>query len=65
MKQKIVGFHQDDRADWVADLQCGHTQHVRHTPPWRQRPWVTTEAGRQGRLGIQLECKKCDEGDLA
>jgi hypothetical protein len=34
MKQKIVGFHQDEHADWVAELQCGHTQHVRHHPPW-------------------------------
>ena len=61
MKQNIVGFHQDEHADWVAELQCGHTQHVRHRPPWQQRPWVTTAEGRQSRLGIELECKKCDE----
>lgn len=61
MKQKIVGFHQDEHADWVAELQCGHTQHVRHRPPWQQRPWVTTAAGRQSRLGIELDCKKCEE----
>jgi Protein of unknown function (DUF3565) len=63
MKQKIVGFHQDEQADWVADLQCGHAQHVRHLPPWQQRPWVPTAEGRQSRLGIELECKKCDEGE--
>jgi hypothetical protein len=61
MRQKIVGFHQDEHADWVADLACGHTQHVRHQPPWQQRPWVTTEEGRQSRLSVELECKKCDE----
>ncbi len=65
MKQKIVGFHQDEHTDWVAELQCGHTQHVRHRPPWQQRPWVTTAEGRQSRLGIELECKKCDEGEPA
>lgn len=61
MKQKIVGFHRDDEGDWVADLRCGHTQHVRHRPPWQNRPWVTTETGRRSRLGIELECKKCEE----
>jgi len=60
MKQKIIGFHQDEHADWVADLACGHAQHVRHQPPWQQRPWVTTVEGRQSRLGVELECKKCD-----
>ncbi len=63
MKRKIVGFHRDDEGDWVADLACGHTQHVRHRPPWQNRPWVTTGAGRRGRLGVELECKKCDEGE--
>ena len=61
MKQKIMGFYQDEHADWVAELACGHTQHVRHQPPWQQRPWVTTAKGRESRLGVELECKKCDE----
>ncbi len=61
MKQKILGFHRDREGDWVADLGCGHTQHVRHRPPWQNRPWVTTEAGRRSRLGVELECTKCDE----
>jgi hypothetical protein len=38
MQQPIVGFHQDDVGDWVADLACGHTQHIRHQPPWVNRP---------------------------
>jgi hypothetical protein len=33
LKQKIIGFHRDDDEDWVADLECGHQQHVRHKPP--------------------------------
>jgi hypothetical protein len=61
MKQKIIAFHQDDDSHWVADLACGHTQHVRHDPPWTERPWVLTPEGRQVRLGIELNCLKCDE----
>jgi hypothetical protein len=61
MKQKITGFHQDDQGAWVADLWCGHTQHVRHDPPWQNRPWIETVAGRAEKLGLMLECKKCDE----
>ncbi len=61
MKRKIVGFHQDERLDWVADLECGHGQHVRHDPPWTVRPWVVTAEGREGFLGVELDCKRCDE----
>jgi len=59
--RKIVGFHQDDGGDWVADLACGHTQHVRHDPPWQSRPWVTTPEGRASRIGTELACAKCGE----
>ena len=48
MNRKIVGFHQDERLDWVADLECGHGQHVRHDPPWTLRPWVVTPRGARG-----------------
>jgi hypothetical protein len=64
VKQKIVNFHQDEVGDWVADLECGHTQHVRHDPPWQERQWVISSEGRQSRLGFELECKKCEEGEL-
>lgn len=60
-QRKIVGFHQDEHGDWVADLACGHTQHVRHRPPWELRSWVTTEDGRRAHLGLVLQCRKCDE----
>jgi len=62
MKQKIVGFQLDDEGDWVARLECGHNQHVRHNPPWQNRPWVIREAGRQKHIGSELSCKKCREG---
>lgn len=64
MERKIVDFHKDDEDDWVADLECGHTQHVRHDPPWQLRPWVTTKAGRENYLGKKLNCKKCDKEEV-
>jgi len=60
--QPIVGFHRDEEGDWVADLACGHTQHVRHRPPWFQRPWVVTATGRWRMLGHTLPCRDCLEG---
>ena len=60
MKQAIVGFHQDEEGDWVARLECGHNQHVRHNPPWQNRPWVTSPQSRAKHLGDKLECVKCD-----
>lgn len=62
MKQPITGFHLDEEQHWVAELACGHFQHVRHDPPWVERPWVVTESGREGMLGHLLNCRKCDSG---
>ncbi|TFW09937.1 DUF3565 domain-containing protein [Oxalobacteraceae bacterium OM1] len=62
MEQPIVGFHQDEERHWVAELACGHFQHVRHDPPMVFRPWVLTEDGRAAKLGVRLNCKKCDIG---
>jgi hypothetical protein len=61
MKQGIVGYHIDDVGHWVAELACGHFQHVRHDPPMVQRPWVLTKEGRDEMLGYELECKKCNK----
>ena len=63
MKRAIVGFHQDEEGHWVAELTCGHGQHVRHDPPWQLRPWVVTEEGRRRALGMELECVRCDRGE--
>ncbi|QDU02144.1 hypothetical protein V6x_18450 [Gimesia chilikensis] len=62
MQQPITGYHQDESGHWVAQLVCGHNQHVRHAPPLESRPWVLSAAGRAGMLGYLLECRKCDEG---
>jgi tellurite methyltransferase len=59
MLRKIVGFHQDDHGDWVAELECGHTRHVRHKPPWTNRPWAVTAEGRTSFIGQELDCNKC------
>jgi len=65
MNQSITGYHKDEESHWVAELQCGHFQHVRNTPPWVNRPWVESLMGREGMLGHQLNCKKCDSGEPA
>ena len=52
--RKIVGFHLDENLDWVADLDCGHQQHVRHNPSWTDRHWVTR--GRQAHISHELRC---------
>lgn len=62
MERPVSGFHQDEHGDWVAQLACGHNQHVRHNPPWTNRPWVVTAQGRQAMIGHPLACKKCDSG---
>ena len=63
-ERAIVDFHTDEQGDWVADLECGHGQHVRHRPPWELRPWVVTEEGRAQHLGKMLCCVRCDEDVL-
>jgi Protein of unknown function (DUF3565) len=59
--RRIVGYHLDEVGDWVAELECGHGQHVRHDPPWQVREWVTTEQGRASHLGTTLDCVRCVE----
>lgn len=64
MERAIVGYHQDEEGDWVAELSCGHNQHVRHRPPFQLRPWVLTVDGRRTRLGRPLDCPLCDRAEL-
>jgi hypothetical protein len=63
VERTISGFHQDDAGAWVAELSCGHSQHIRHNPPFKLAPWVLDEAGRAGRVGLPLECRLCDQGE--
>ena len=62
MKRKITGYHLDED-DWVAELECHHGQHVRHKPPFIDRPWVVSEIGRNSKLGSELNCLKCDQDE--
>jgi hypothetical protein len=58
--RKIVDFDTDEHGDWIAQLECGHRQHVRHNPPLVSRAWVTTPEGRASRIGAELNCNLCD-----
>jgi tellurite methyltransferase len=60
MDRPITGFVEDEARDWIAELSCGHRQHVRHKPPFTLRPWVVTEEGRASKLGASLGCDACD-----
>jgi hypothetical protein len=59
LPRRIVGFRTDHEGQWVAELECGHTQHVRHDPPWQNRPWTQTEQGRAEYVGTTLGCVTC------
>jgi len=60
-ERRITGFEKDDEGHWRAALDCGHFQHVRHDPPMTTREWVLTPAGRATRIGLLLDCKRCEE----
>jgi tellurite resistance-related uncharacterized protein len=62
--RRIAGFHQDDAGGWVAELSCLHGQHIRHSPPFQNRPWVLTAAGRQEHVGTDINCPLCDRAEL-
>lgn len=64
VRRRIVAFAEDDLGDWVAHLDCLHRQHVRHAPPFRDRPWVLTPEGREAHLGSELDCLLCDRAEL-
>ncbi|QCI14619.1 DUF3565 domain-containing protein [Pseudomonas putida] len=59
---RIEGFHQDQDGHWVVDLSCGHTQHLRHQPPWQARPWVLDAEQRAQRIGQPFACGWCAQG---
>ncbi|WP_123727797.1 DUF3565 domain-containing protein [Pseudomonas protegens] len=55
----ICGFHQDEEGHWVAELSCGHTQHLRHQPPWQSRTWVMNPQLRAEKIGQRFDCGWC------
>src|SRR5690606_5882716 len=56
---RLLGFHQDGDGHWVAELSCGHTQHLRHQPPWQNRAWILDPLERQRHLGRPFACGWC------
>jgi hypothetical protein len=61
----ITGFRQDTAGDWVAELACGHSQHMRHRPPWTERPWVAIEEQRAAKIGAPIDCPLCGPSGAA
>ncbi len=64
MRRAMVDFALDDEGDWIARLTCGHSQHVRHRPPFQDRTWVLDAETRRARLGVFLLCPLCDRAEL-
>jgi tellurite resistance-related uncharacterized protein len=64
MNRKITEFHNDDEGDCYALLDCFHTRHFRHNPPFDDRPWTLTEDGRAAMVGEETNCVRCDRGEL-
>jgi hypothetical protein len=59
---RIIGFRQDLEGEWVAVLECGHEQHVRHDPPWQVFSWILHAQERAEHVGTELYCRRCEEG---
>ncbi|MCM1983034.1 DUF3565 domain-containing protein [Lyngbya confervoides] len=64
MLRPITGFHLDEESHWVADLDCGHSQHMRHDPPFFSRPWVLSEPERRKMQGTAINCVRCDRREF-
>jgi len=62
---RVLGFHQDENGHWVVELSCGHTQHLRHQPPWQARPWVLDAEQRHQRIGQAFPCGWCAQQPIA
>jgi hypothetical protein len=64
LASRILGFRQDEDAHWVAVLSCGHTQHLRHLPPWQSRAWVLDPRQRQEKIGQPFACGWCAQASV-
>lgn len=60
MERQIQTFDQDDVGDWRAILDCGHGRHFRHQPPFFHCAWVESAAGRSEKVGMAVDCPRCD-----
>jgi tellurite methyltransferase len=64
MDRAMTGFHLDDQGAWVAELECLHSQHIRHEPPFREAAWIDDPDERARRVGQPIECPLCDRAEL-
>lgn len=64
-RSTVTGFHQDEDGHWVAELSCGHTQHLRHQPPWQSRAWVLDPAQRIEKIGQSFDCGWCAQAPVS
>ncbi|MBX8502282.1 DUF3565 domain-containing protein [Pseudomonas cichorii] len=55
----VIDFRQDEDDHWIVVLSCGHTQHLRHQPPWQSRAWVLDPQQRQQKIGQGFRCGWC------
>lgn len=61
MLRRIITFDRDEEHQWLAALDRSHFEHMRHDPPLRTRNWTLTAGGRDSRIGLEIDCRKCDE----
>ncbi|SDV04963.1 Protein of unknown function [Pseudomonas corrugata] len=61
----VIGLHQDEEGHWVAELSCGHTQHLRHQPPWQSRAWVLDPTQRIEKIGQPFDCGWCAQAPVS
>jgi tellurite methyltransferase len=64
VERLIYGFHRDEENDWVAEISCGHDQHMRHRPPFQLREWTTDAAGRDSHVETPIGCSLCDRTEM-
>ncbi|KIH85195.1 hypothetical protein UCMB321_0983 [Pseudomonas batumici] len=48
----------------MVELSCGHTQHLRHQPPWQSRAWVLDPSLRAEKIAQRFECGWCAQGSV-
>ena len=64
MQRAMTGFRRDEAGDWIAELACLHSQHIRHQPPFWVAAWVEDDEERGRRIGQLLDCPLCDRAEL-
>ena len=64
MKTIIIGFHQDEYEQWVADLSCGHSRYFRHGSSVATKGMGYIASRSKTYIGFELDCKTCESPDV-